>query len=490
MASFKPNPPDAASLMTTARNFGNYDLAGAMADLIDNSISAGARTVSLLCDYGEGEPEVRILDDGCGMTPDELIAAMRPASANPQDERSPDDLGRFGWGLKSASFSQCRRLTVVSRKEGQLSGAAWDLDDIDDWKMEVFSESQARRVCSPDLCGRDGTEVIWQRCDRLSEDGSLQRTEFNDLITHARNKLALVFHRYLAGEVGRRRFEIRLNGTPIPEYDPFHREHEATQQLEVEVLPMPGGESVKIQPFILPHFGKLKKSEVDKLAGDEGFLKNQGFYIYRSDRLILHGTWFRLVQFGELAQLIRVSIDIPNSMDSEWRLTIDKSDAQLPSALRKRLRQLVASFKSRSTRVFRARGGKLPARNSATPLWNRYAKGGEIRYAINPEHPMVEALYHAEGDERDGAVRAALRAIENGFPVSALEADMKNNSDAVHQVIASMDEFRDFVRSALPALLSQQGGDMNALVQRLKLTEPFSSHWEVVEELLKEDGWL
>ena len=117
---FTRNEPDAVALMTSARSFGNYDLPGALADLIDNSIKAEARHIKVTCRYNSGDPRVSVLDDGYGMTQEELHAAMRPASANPLAERSPDDLGRFGWGMKSASFSQCKRLTVISSKNGEV----------------------------------------------------------------------------------------------------------------------------------------------------------------------------------------------------------------------------------------------------------------------------------------------------------------------------------------------------------------------------------
>ena len=139
------NSPDAASLMATARCFGNYDLPSALADLIDNSIKAQSRNIELSCLYNPGNPQVRVLDDGYGMTAEELQLAMRPASSNPLADRSPDDLGRFGWGLKSASFSQCKRLTVITSKRGILSGAQWDLDDVADWKMGVLQCSRGER---------------------------------------------------------------------------------------------------------------------------------------------------------------------------------------------------------------------------------------------------------------------------------------------------------------------------------------------------------
>lgn len=186
MVSFKRNPPEAAALMTSARSFGNYDLPSALADLLDNSIKAKARNIDVLCIREDGDPIVRIIDDGHGMSAEELHQAMRPASSNPDEERAADDLGRFGWGMKSASLSQCRRLTVLTRQGEKYAGAVWDLDDLDDWKMGVLDETETKELANPQLLERDGTEVIWTNCDRLSEFGKVRSKEFNELVAHAK----------------------------------------------------------------------------------------------------------------------------------------------------------------------------------------------------------------------------------------------------------------------------------------------------------------
>tara|TARA_Y100000588_G_scaffold232978_1_gene246664 strand:+ start:2131 stop:2577 length:447 start_codon:yes stop_codon:yes gene_type:complete len=137
--------------MTSARSLGNYDLAATLADLIDNSITAGATAITLKCDYKNGDAEIGVLDDGDGMTEKQLQEAMRPASTHPDSERSSDDLGRFGWGLKSASFSQCRKFTVVTRRNNVLNGASWDLDDITDWNMTTYNKDELSSLCDPAL---------------------------------------------------------------------------------------------------------------------------------------------------------------------------------------------------------------------------------------------------------------------------------------------------------------------------------------------------
>jgi Histidine kinase-, DNA gyrase B-, and HSP90-like ATPase len=485
---FEENPPDAASLMMSARSFGNYDLPGALADLIDNSIKAGAREISLTCDFASGAPEIRIRDDGHGMTGTELRLAMRPASANPLVERSLDDLGRFGWGMKSASFSQCTRLLVLTNRSGKLSGCVWDLEDVDGWRMGVLEAADIAASASVELQAADGAEVIWLNCDRLSENGTLTVSEFNALIVHARNRLALIFHRYLAGEVRGRRLKIRLNGQKIDPWDPFYRDHEATQELEPEPLKI-AGRTIDIQPFILPHYSKLKANQYDQLGGEEGFLRNQGFYVYRNHRLIISGTWFRLVRHGELSQLVRVRVDIPNALDHIWKITIDKSDAQLPAALRARLRQIVEGLRKRSAKVFRSRGGRLD-RAGTTSVWSRHVRGGEIHYSINREHPIIEALLDAGDDEQKRAATAAIKVIEQAFPVVAFGQDAATGLDAIHQTLSDPKVFRADLEAALPVLLAQVGGDFAALEALLRITEPWCEAWNTTERVLRDKGWL
>lgn len=483
------NPPDALALMMSARSFGNYDLAGALADLIDNSIKAAAHNVKLLCLYNDGNPEIRIIDDGYGMLPDELYSAMRPASKNPLEERAIDDLGRFGWGLKSASFSQCLCLTVLSKKNEKISGAAWDLENVNGWRMGVLSEREILGLTTGISVKKQGTEVIWRKCDRLSEGGTLTHDAFNELITHARKRLALTFHRYISGEVRSKKLTIELNGVSIPRYDPFYRDHPATQVLEEETLKVSRKAKITIKPYVLPHYSKLKQLELEKLAGDEGLVRNQGFYVYRNHRLILFGTWFRLVKHGEISQLVRIGLDIPNTLDSMWKITVDKSDAQLPTALRNRIRQIVNGMKIRSTRVYRSKGGKV-SDHGKVAVWKRYAKHGSISYEINRDHPLIGALYENADPAQKTKLAVALTAIEQGFPVNSFCTDIASNNESVCQSELDAHRFYDFLGATLPYLLSKNNGSLPKLVTELKSVEPYSGNWPVVEDYLISEGWI
>ncbi|PMW99842.1 ATP-binding protein [Pseudomonas sp. FW215-R2] len=482
------NPPDASALMTSARSFGNYDLSSALADIVDNSIKAKAHSIDIKCIRKGDGPEVRILDDGSGMTTVELHKAMRPASSNPDEARAHDDLGRFGWGMKSASLSQCRHLTVITRQDGVLTGASWNLDDIADWKMGILELDEIEAQVDHRLLERDGTEIIWSRCDRLSEYGQVGGKGFNDLVAHAQKQLSLIFHRYLSGEEGLRKLRIGFNGSALKPIDPFLRNHAATQAQPKETLNL-DGQPIEMQSFILPHYSKLSCGEHDQLSGEEGFVRNQGFYVYRQHRLIIHGTWFRLVRHGELSQLVRIAVNIPNSLDAIWKITLDKADAQLPSGLKSRLKDIVVGLKSRSGKVFQSRGGLVREGERKTSVWAKYVRNGEVRYYVNREHPLIAGMLEDEDRDRGKAFAAALGIIEDCFPIVSIGEDYSSRPEMMSQGVLDKERFLDKLETALPSLLLRTAGDMKALRELLASTEPWASQADLVVKHLKDKRW-
>ena len=488
MATHVTNPPDASALMTSARSLGNYDLARALADLLDNSITAGTKSIDITCTYGAGNPEIRVRDDGRGMSAEELRIAMRPASVNPDAERSADDLGRFGWGMKSASFSQCKLLTVVTKKQGSYSAASWDLEKIDGWSMASYSGSEAEELLEESIPGSAGTELIWQKCDRLSEGNSLTQDQFNEIIAHARGRLSLLFHRYISGKSGARKISISLNGTPLDAFDPFHSDHPATQAFPAEAIPVTVGTKVIMKAYTLPHYTKLEQDEYETLGGEEGYVKNQGFYVYRNNRLIIYGTWFRLAKHGELSKLVRISIDIPNTLDSMWKVTIDKSDVQLPFRLRERMKTLVNRFRDKSTQVFKSKGGKISS-GTTMSVWERYAKNQQIEYRLNRSHPLLKALGGALDAERRSRLGHVLKLIEQEIPIDSVFSDATTHPQKLRQAVTDPDKFREFVRATVPILLAD-GTSITDVVEQLRVTEPYVSQWPVVESYLIERGLI
>lgn len=216
--------PDPVSLIESMRAVG-YTVEAAIADLIDNSISAGATEISVEYDASLNDAYVAILDNGCGMTPSELTEAMRHGR-NPSERRDPSDLGRFGLGLKTASLSQCRKLTVIAKKDGVTCARRWDLDVVQQeerWVVVVPEESDYKELpLAKNLEALpSGTLVVWQNLDRLVAGAIDPQAEMTLRLESLRNHLALVFHRFTTKESDFDLVEISLNGLKLPQRDPF-----------------------------------------------------------------------------------------------------------------------------------------------------------------------------------------------------------------------------------------------------------------------------
>lgn len=468
-------PPRAASLSQAMRDIG-YSLETAVADIIDNSITAHAKRIDIRFGWCDDEtPWLGTLDDGVGMTSAELVEAMRPGSQNPLMQREFNDLGRFGLGLKTASFSQCRRLTVVSRKEGVTSARCWDLDlvnDKDEWRLLIPNPEELKILPGFDELGEQGTLVLWQKLDRLDLGNTAQaHNAMNERLATVRDHLSLVFHRYIAGEKGLNRVEIRLNNLPVEAFDPFNSKHASTICLPEEPFSVEG-QQVVLQPFILPHHSKVKSHEYEKLAGLDGYLRGQGFYIYRNKRLIIHGTWFRMTKQEELTKLARVRVDIPNTLDHLWTIDVRKSRAHPPEAIKKRLRILVEKIKEAAKRPYTYRG-RILLQNDASPVWKRLVFNDRIQYQIDPAHPILSSFScDLENDARQ-QFSLLLQMIGASFPVALLFSDMAARPDKSDAGTASNDLLEQLAQMMLNTC---PGDSLDDFSKKLRAMEPFASN--------------
>lgn len=419
--------PDARNLMESTRSIG-YSLPAAVADLVDNSIAAEAERVEIWTPTGT-EPYLLILDDGFGMTADELQTAMRYGSRFVGDERAERDLGRFGLGLKMASLSQCRRLTVLSKKRGGVMvGARWDLDHIAasrrPWALQILEEADFAEVpWSERLAEADsGTLVVWEKLDVLlmgineKSFGTALVSRISDLKSH----LALVFHRYINGEAGES-FRLVFNNDEVRPIDPFLKQS-SNRPFAADSF-MLAGQRIAYEPFVLPHPRNL--TEEDRLmAGD--LLKDQGFYIYRNKRLVIWGTWFRLTRKLSLSKLARVQVDIPASaeLDHLWSLDVKKSSASIPEELRNALRTVVEKLAVRSGNVWKRRA---MVQRSKDACWLREKNdAGDVTYRVNEENPVVKAFI-----DESANVRLLLRLISSRLPLDSLYTDLGSDRVSV-----------------------------------------------------------
>jgi hypothetical protein len=474
--------PHAAALIEGLRDIG-YSLETAISDIIDNSITAGAHQIKIVTETYSDEPYIAIIDDGMGMTEGELVAAMRPGSRNPLATRDEPDLGRFGLGLKSASFSQCRRLTVVSRRSGQTSAAIWDLDDVaerNEWAVQLLDHFDL--IPGIEKLGQQGTLVLWQKLDRLtggfSQNAAKRAEVINQRIAETERHLRLVFHRFMADA---KTLSILLNGRQLRPLDPFARKNPATISDPEEKLTLTRGD-VKIQSFTLPHHKQMSRTDWEDIGGPEGHLKSQGFYLYRGKRLILHGTWFGLCRQSELTKLSRVSLDIPNSMDDDWKIDVKKSSAQLPPVVRDRLKKVIERILAGSKRTYSKRGQKL-VDHERLPMWHRIQADGQIRYRPNTEHPaFADYAESLPPDLRRGFFNC-IALVGASLPIETLHADMAGTAEQIVPDRVDEDTLAQAVQATLSVLLGARK-DIKEIKLLMKDVDPFRSAWEDTERII------
>lgn len=484
-ANFRNAPPRAGAMLEALRGLG-YTTAAALADIVDNSISAGATEVRINFNWNDASSWVAVMDDGRGMDDATLESAMRLGDRNPLDKRESTDLGRFGMGLKTASFSQCRRLTVASVKDGTTTCLRWDLDALadkmsGDWLLFEGPASGSEKLLDPVTSVSSGTLVLWETLDRIVTSGFVA-DDFNDLIDRVESHFAMVFHRLLEGP--HERLKILLNGKRVKPWDPFmHGQASKTWESPVEKKKTDSG-IVKVACHVLPHRDKLSLSEFESGGGPEGWTAQQGFYVYRNERLLVAGGWLGLGQGRawnreEAYRLARIRLDIPNTADAEWKIDIRKSTARPPVSLRPWLTLIAEDTRERARKVFAYRGSPTPGIGSGTveQAWRLECSRVGARYRIDERHPVVSSVLDAAGPLLP-MVKAMLRVVEETVPVQRIWLDTAENKEtpltgfsgeAPEKVVAVLN-------TIYADMLGRRGMSSANAKKMLAATEPFQNY--------------
>ncbi len=477
-------PPHAPTLIESTRAIG-YSLEAAVADIIDNSIAANANKVEIFFFPIDGA-YIAILDNGIGMNEEAIDHAMRYGSKNPGDERDQNDLGRFGLGLKTASLSQCRCLTVITKQGDKLYARRWDIDFVTkngDWSLIALDQDEILGIPQIEnlLENESGTLVLWQELDRLKAGEVNFEMALGRKIDTVRDHLALVYHRYLIGEKGVTRLHLSINGTSIRPADPFLK-NKSTLPMDDEVLII-HGEKIVVRPYILPHISRMSQEEIKQLGGKEGLRKQQGFYVYRNKRLLVWGTWFRMMRQGDLSKLARIQVDIPNTLDDLWTLDIKKSSALPPAEVRKNLEMIIDKIAEGSKRTWTFRG-KREVNDTAIHIWNRMKNPyGGIYYEINREHPIIKHLVKTN-PQAENQVYSLLQQIERGLPLNQIYVDLNNDEQLKNDQEQADTDITNALKFMVDACKTKE--EKTALLDVMSGIDPFSAYPDVVEKLRKE----
>lgn len=473
--------PRADILVESTRSMG-YTFESALADIVDNSIGNGATHIDIR--FSSISPRyIAILDDGCGMTLDELLIAMRYGSKNVNEVRSQSDLGRFGLGLKTASLSQCRRLTVISKKNNVISAASWDLDFIienKDWSLKIYDYNEIYRLYNksiPNIIDKlssyiTGTIVIWEVFDKMLEGTDDKGQLFDEKISNARSHLELIYHNFL-DKSSKNPVEIKFNSRALIAKDPFLTHHPGTQPLAEEIIDL-GGNNVRVKPYILPYLNKLTQEDIDLLGTLDDLRNRQGIYVYRNNRLIIWGTWFRLDNKNELNKLARIRVDIPNSLDHIWEIDIKKSTASLPNSIKQNLKGIVKRAIGSSERVYTHQGNKL-INDEHDHVWELRKTKEETYFEINKELLIYKSFIETLSKEQKKQFNTLMKLIELTVPYKAAYTLLAKNEETFDR------DLLDKAKQIWGELLENPNIDRESLYRTLKQIDFFAKYSDKLE---------
>lgn len=466
MATEQSKIPPAKSLIQGLRCIG-YNFSTALADIIDNSISADAKHIQVLSNPDDEEPYVVIFDDGHGMGFNELDNAMTLGSDRDEKEDSEYELGRFGLGLKSASFSQCLRLTVASKNCNHINAMRYDLNKIqekNEWLLDILDSEEIDSLPEIDLLKKanTGTLVIWQCFDKIMEESDSFKNSFINAIGVAKSHIELVFHRFWDD------IEISFNGHRIEKRDPFLTNapnHQEGRTMTINV----DGQDIFVTPFVLPYANSLTEDNKRMLGNPKSIYDDQGFYIYRNKRLIIWGSWLRMKIRSEFNKLARVRVDIPSSLDSLWMLDVKKSSAKIPDKIKDQLQISIKDSIVRSKREVKYPGKKEA--EAEHPLWQRIdLHGGKVKYEINREdNSLYSALADMLDDKQLIALNTYLDKIEEFIPKGLIVSDNADSLNIVNSDVDSDEE--DLIQKVL--LISSYSIDQEIAVCHLLKGQAF-----------------
>lgn len=427
--------PSARRLIRSLRDVG-YDFRHAVADLIDNSIAAGASTIAIDMRFEGKDSWLRVADNGAGMSGTAITEAMRFGT---EREYEADELGKFGLGLKTASLSQCSRLTVASRTDRsarRLEARQWDLGHVEKtnrWEIiDIPADERPNALIEP-LGGGTGTVVLWELMDRVLGYkvpwGERAHSGFLSLADELDQHLGMVFHRFLFGETRRRKkLRITLNETIVEAWDPFARDEKGTLRLPPKQMEVHGDEGpglVAYTPYILPsqeRFSSLKA--FNRSAGPGKWNYQQGFYIYRADRMIQSGGWSYMRTSDEHTKLARVALDFWPDLDSAFDLNVAKARVNLPADLRAQLKQAIEEL------VKQARRAYAPPNSGSQPY--DASKGRAERAGQAASSRGGHSVAESGGTAGEGAARSHIgRAIDDAASAAGVRSALRKIKKAL-----------------------------------------------------------
>ena len=410
METFEDVTPNPEYLIKSIAEQG-YSLETALADLIDNSISANASQVEILIDIEQKPFTLFLADNGDGMSETILKKSMQFPSNSPDNNRMKNDLGRFGLGMKTASFSQTRKFTVLSRIKGSKKyyGRTWDLDLLKSGKWQIIVNTNSEidtflekyKYHSTDMFNsfenyEPNTIIIWQGLHKFEdylEDKNQKKALKKEITEVTTDHLSLVFHRFM--EKKENKLEIRVNNTLLNPFNPFLTYEKDIRLIEFKQKGF-GLDSIKLEGFILPSrcIEETKNSITPWTTKHRSLTDMEGIYIYRANRIIIFGGWNGIIKKEPKLQLARLRVEIGNKVDHLLHLNVAKSQVIIPHDLKDAFESYINELKSEATKEFFNRStARFPTKKEKKiSLFERNPSNKGILLEVNNDFPILEEI--------------------------------------------------------------------------------------------------
>jgi hypothetical protein len=437
-----------------------YSLETSLADLIDNSISAKASNVEILVETEQEPFTLFLADDGCGMTDAELAANLKFPSGSPEATRAKEDLGRFGLGLKTASFAQTRSFTVISRKKGSATFTArtWDVAYLKSrgWMIIVHTTEEVNQLITKykhltktflgEFEGFEAnTIVIWRGLYKFENyvSESTRKSELKKQLTEVTSEhLSMVFHRFMVRQP--RPLRIRINNQVITPFNPFPADQGDFRKIDSGRKQFQD-DNLKIEGFVLPARSlDESKSEISIWAPkNKSLMDMEGMYIYRADRIIVYGGWYGIIKKSPRLQLARLRVDIGNKADKHFHLNVAKSSIIIPYELRMGFLRYVNELKREAEREYYNRDVKritVTKDNPGGQLFLRVASEKGLRMEINRDFTLLKKVMTEISPKHSAVLRIIFRMINTQINrVRQVHEDQNFNYIEAEEMISADD---------------------------------------------------
>lgn len=425
--------PSAAPVIQALRNIG-YNAQTAIADIVDNSVDAKADCIHIEFEYDSGNGYIRIEDNGVGMTSKGLQQAMTIGSKDPRQDRSRAELGRFGMGLKTASFSMGKRLCVLTKKDGVVSSRCWDLDYVSNKNEWLLYESIPIEVINKvgQIEGESGTIIFIDRLDRFCGYDThkvLKSDSYFSKIKRIHKYLEMVFHVMLDQNL-----LITINDNTLYPWNPFLEGNPKMIEGEEQIIKV-NNKPVRITPYVLPHPSSFNQVEYKYAGGIKGWRDQQGFYIYRENRMVSFGDWFGMFPKDVSSELVRIKIDFSNKADEDWKIDVKKSTIAIPDEAKEDLQAIAKNYRqiSQNIMLYRTKANKTGERIKGTlNTWELATDTKNSTYVLNRTHPVLMEVLKAVDKDTRKKMNVYLKLIELGSPNNLLKTANMVKKEGLH----------------------------------------------------------